>query len=61
MAKYSQHLRSGRVSNTERPKIFKSVYGEWVLLRSKNADLNFFADIFCQKLNNAAPKRGLKA
>lgn len=61
MAKYSKHLRSGSVSNTERPKIFKSVYGDWVLLKSKHSDLNFFADIFCQKLNNAAPKRGLKA
>lgn len=61
MAKYSKHVRTGGILNTEKPKIFKGIYSDWVFLKSKDAELNFFADQFCQKLNNAAPKRGLKA
>lgn len=48
-----------------KPHIFKSG-DEWDYVSTAptggfSLKLNYKADIFCQKLNNAAPKRGLKA
>lgn len=62
MAKYSQY--SSRLIR-KKPHLFM-LFSEWVYLPTTKTfqdfdGLNAKAGEFCDKLNNAAPKRGLKA
>ena len=60
MAKYSKHVRESRYEESEYPKIYFGCYG-WTFLRCGYFLRDKLAQEFCYKLNNAAPKRGLKA
>lgn len=65
MAKYSEQYRLAN-SDWHHPKphiLYRdNCYWDYVFTsKAEHSDKNDMADQFCQKLNNAAPKRGLKA
>ena len=60
MAKYSKRYQERSQIGSHSPHIYLRG-NEWRYIRGKLGGLNGMASDLCQKLNNAAPKRGLKA